>query len=418
MNAEIITTGTEILLGEIVDTNAAWMARRLRDLGVNVFYKTTVGDNEERIAAVMRQGLQRSDLVLVSGGLGPTVDDVTREAAARATDRELALHEACWASIQEIFAGWGRQAGENNRRQAFLPEGAFPVTNPVGTAPGFIVPVERPRQQPALLICLPGVPREMKHLMQQTVEPFLVEQLGPDRVWIKARTLRTVGIGESMIDARISDLMRLSNPTVGLAAHLGQVDVRVTARARSEAEADAMIEAVVADLRTRLGRVIYGEGDEPLEAVVARQLQHAGHTLAMVETNTGGEIARRLLAAPDGSHALKSARVVAEAGELPLGGSTPLVSQAAADQAAQWLLESGEASLALAVCGTLDPIAGPYGAYRGETFMTLAWADGSQRQRVDFGGTGEVAQRWGSNAVLNWLRLWLQAALTEPATSS
>lgn len=412
MRAEIITTGTEILLGEIVDTNAAWMARRLRDLGIDLFYKTTVGDNEERIAAVMRQGLERSDVVLVSGGLGPTVDDVTREAAAKATGRGLELHEECWAGIQQLFARWGRTVGENNRRQAFLPQGAIPITNPVGTAPGFIVEVERAGRPSALLICLPGVPREMKHLMQETVEPFLATRLGPERMWIKTRVLRTVGIGESAIDARIGDLMRMSNPTVGLAAHLGQVDIRVTAKAPGEAQADAMIAEVVADLRQRLGVVIYGEGDESLEAVVARLLAQAGQTLALVETNTGGEVARRLLAASAGSPVLKMARVVAETGELPLDGAVPLVGQAAADQAAQWLLQSGEASLALAIFGTLDPAAGPYGAYRGETFMALASATGTWHQRIDFGGVEEVARRWVSNAALNWLRLWLEGGPT------
>lgn len=406
MDAELITTGTEILLGEIVDTNAAWLARRLRDLGINLFYKTTVGDNEGRIAAAMRQGLERSDLVLVTGGLGPTVDDVTREAAARATGRDLALHEQCWAGIQELFARWGRSVGENNRRQAFLPVGSIPIPNPVGTAPGFIVETPRPGRPPALLICLPGVPREMKHLMQETVEPLLAERLGPDRVVIKARTLRTVGLGESAIDARITDLMRMSNPTVGLAAHLGQVDVRITAKAPSEAEADAMIEAVAADLRERLGSAIYGEGEEPLEAVVVRLLREAHHTLALLETNTGGDLAQRILSAADGNHVLRLARVATGPDDLPLAGAS-LVSAEAGQRCAAWLLSDGEATVALALCGTLDPAAGPYGAYRGETHLALATAGEVISHRFDFGGTGELSQRWIGNAALNWLRLWL-----------
>lgn len=409
MNAEIITTGTELLLGEIVDTNAAWLARRLRDLGINLYYKTTVGDNEERIAAVMRQALARADVVIVSGGLGPTVDDVTREAAARATGRPLQLHEACWAEVQALFARWGRQPGENNRRQAFLPAGSIPIPNPVGTAPGFRVPVERPGQPPAWLVCLPGVPRELKHLMQETVEPWLAELLGPHRVWIKARTLRTVGMGESAIDAVIADLMRGSNPTVGLAAHLGQVDIRVAARAASEAEADAMIEAVATEVRRRLGHAVYGEGDEALEAVVARLLLEEGHTLALLETNTRGEVAQRLLATPHGSQVVRLARVVEGTGDLSVALRAPLVSAEAAADLARWLLADGDASLALAICGTLDPDAGPYGRYRGETHMALAWQGGAEQHRLDFGGTGEVSQRWAANAALNRLRLWLLA---------
>ena len=151
----------------------------LRDLGINLFYKTTVGDNLDRIVAAMRQGLDRSDLVLVTGGLGPTVDDMTRDAAALATDRDLVLDDACLASIEAIFARWGRKLSDNNRLQAYLPAGSIPVFNPVGTAPGFVVEVDRKGRQPAMLICLPGVPREMMHLMQETIEPLLAQRLGP-----------------------------------------------------------------------------------------------------------------------------------------------------------------------------------------------------------------------------------------------
>ena len=410
MDAEIITTGTEILLGEIVDTNAAWMARRLRDLGINLFYKTTVGDNLERITAAMRQGLQRSDLVLVTGGLGPTVDDMTRDAAALATDRELGIHDACLASIEAIFARWGRKMNDNNRRQAYLPAGSIPILNPVGTAPGFVVEAERKGRQPALLICLPGVPREMMHLMQETVEPFLAQRLGTDRVYLKSRILRVVGMGESIVDSRIADLMRRSNPTVGLAAHLGQVDVRITARANTEGRAVEMVDDVAADVRARLGDFVYGEGDVPLETVVVTALQNAGHSLALVETNTGGEIARRLQSAPGGDQIVRRAQVISSLYELDADGPPGLVSSDAAEWAARWALSAAQddgASLGLALCGTLDPTAGPYGATRGETFVALATGDRVLSARIDTGGTDELARRWVGNGGLNWLRLWL-----------
>lgn len=411
MNAEIVTTGTEILLGEIVDTNAAWMARRLRDLGINLFYKTTVGDNLERITAVLRQGLERSDLVLVTGGLGPTVDDVTRDAAALATDRELVLDTACLAHIEAIFARWGRKVHDNNRRQALLPASASAIPNPVGTAPGFIVETPRKGRGPALLICLPGVPREMKHLMEETVEPFLAERLGPDRVYIRSRTLRTVGIGESVIDSRIADLMARSNPTVGLAAHLGQVDVRITARAASAERADQMLDEVAADLRARLGDFIYAEGEVSLEAAVAEALLRAGHSLAVVETNTGGEIAARLRSAPGGEQAVPASLVVASLAEMGAGAPAADVSRAGAEWAAstRWAAAraSVDVSLALAVCGVMDPAAGPYGAYRGETFVAVAGPDGVASARLDVGGVDELARRWVSNGALNFLRQWL-----------
>ena len=410
MDAEIITTGTEILLGEIVDTNAAWMARRLRDLGINLFYKTTVGDNLDRIVAAMRQGLDRSDLVLVTGGLGPTVDDMTRDAAALATDRNLVLDDACLASIEAIFARWGRKLSDNNRLQAYLPAGSIPVFNPVGTAPGFIVEVDRKGRQPAMLICLPGVPREMMHLMQETIEPFLAQRLGPDRVYLKSRTLRVVGMGESIVDSRIADLMRRNNPTVGLAAHLGQVDVRITARATTEGRAAEMLDDVATDVRTRLGDFVYAEGDVSLETVVVAALQDAGYRLALVETNTGGEIAGRLQAAPGGDQIIRRAQVVSSPVEIGSGGPANLVSSGAAEWAARQLLSDAQedgATLGFALCGTMDPAAGPYGAYRGETFVGLATGDNALSMRIDTGGTDELARRWVGNGALNWLRLWL-----------
>lgn len=412
MNAELITTGTEILLGEIVDTNAAWMARRLRELGVNLYYKTTVGDNLERIAAVMRQGLARSDVVLVSGGLGPTVDDVTRDAAALATDRALVLDQACLAAIETIFRRWGRSVQDNNRRQAFLPAGALPIFNPVGTAPGFAVPVERASAAPALLICLPGVPREMMYLMQHTVEPMLAERLGADRVYLWTRTLRTVGLGESAIDQRIDDLMRLSNPTVGLAAHLGQVDVRVTARAGASADAQAMADEVASDVRRRLGFAVYGEGDQSLEAAVAGLLRERGLRLALIESNTGGELAERFSKAVGGGDLVLWSRVITAPADLAAGGPEELVSEAGA----RWAVEQARQAAAgvevvtLAVCGVSDAAAGPYGAYRGETFVAIALGMAVTVRRIDVGGSDELARRWSGNGALNELRLRLLAS--------
>lgn len=274
MNAEIITIGTELLLGEIVDTNAVYIARRLRDIGLDLYYMTTVGDNLERIARVVDIALNRANVVITTGGLGPTVDDVTREAVAQATGRRLVLHPELLAQIEAFFRRLGREMKENNRRQAYIPEGAIPIPNPVGTAPGFIVETER-----GVVICLPGVPREMEHLMEHAVVPYLRERFHLRGV-IKVRVLRTVGIGESDIDAAIGDLMTSANPTVGLAAHAGQTDVRITAKAESEEEADRLLEDMARRVYARLGDAIYGEGQETVEEVVARLLHARGWRLA------------------------------------------------------------------------------------------------------------------------------------------
>lgn len=290
-SAEILTIGTEILLGEIIDTNARYLARTLRDHGVDIYRTMSVGDNIQRIAAALRESLARCEIIITTGGLGPTVDDPTREAIALAFEREVEFRPELWDQIQARFRQFGRLPTENNRRQAYIPQGAIPVENPVGTAPAFIV--ERGQQA---VIALPGVPREMEYLMQNTVVPYLCERYQM-RATIKARLLHTAGVGESQIDDLIGDLEALENPTVGLAAHSGQVDVRIAAKAETEEDADRMIAAVEQVLRRRLGHWIYGADQDTLEQVALAALQERGWTLAVLEAGLRGELVRRLTAA-------------------------------------------------------------------------------------------------------------------------
>jgi nicotinamide-nucleotide amidase len=290
MHAELIMIGTELLLGEIVDTNANKLAKMLRDIGLDLYYKTTVGDNEARITAVLNLALDRSDVVITSGGLGPTVDDMTRQAVANATGRRLVYSPELEAQIAARFRSFGRAMADNNKRQAYLPEGALPLRNPVGTAPCFLSEDMRGR---GFIISLPGVPRELEYMMTKTVIPLLVERMGGAKI-IKARVLRTCAVGESDIDRAIGDLMILTNPTVGLAAHSGQTDVRITAKATTEAEADALIAPIEADLRQRLGVAIYGVDKETVSEVVGRLLAERGLKLAVIDTLTEGQVVREL----------------------------------------------------------------------------------------------------------------------------
>ncbi|MDF1498895.1 MAG: CinA family nicotinamide mononucleotide deamidase-related protein [Anaerolineales bacterium] len=282
MEAEIITIGTEILLGEIVDTNTRTLARRLRDIGVDIFLTSTVGDNPRRIADAVRASASRADLVITTGGLGPTIDDATREGIADAMGIELVFSEDLWQQIQDRFAQFGRVPTENNRRQAQIPLGAIAIENPVGTAPSFIL-----EAQDATVIALPGVPGEMMHLLESEVIPYIKRKLGSFEV-IHTRLLRTAGLGESILDERIADLEQLSNPTVGLSAHPGRVDIRITAKARSPQAADEMLWGIQATLQQRLGRHIYGMDEDTLEGVVLNLLREKGLTLATAETGTGG----------------------------------------------------------------------------------------------------------------------------------
>ncbi|MFU8771680.1 MAG: competence/damage-inducible protein A, partial [Anaerolineales bacterium] len=287
-SAEIITIGTEILLGEIVDTNASHLARVLREQGVDLFRKTTVGDNEERIAEVIRQAMSRAQIIITSGGLGPTVDDPTREAIALAVGVELEYRPELWDQIQERFRRFGRKPTENNRRQAYIPHGAITVENPVGTAPAFIV--ETPANS---IIAFPGVPREMEYLLEHAAIPYLQNKYDLQSV-IKIRLLHTAGVGESQIDELISDLETLTNPTVGLAAYTGQVDVRITAKADSDQKADEMIAEVERQLRLRLEDWVYGVDEETLENSALSALKASGWNLVVVVSGGGSFLVNRL----------------------------------------------------------------------------------------------------------------------------
>lgn len=287
-SAEIVTIGTEILLGEIVDTNASHIARTLRACGVDVFRTTSVGDNVARIADALREAAARADVVITTGGLGPTVDDPTREAVARAVGVDTEFRPELWDQIRAVFARYGTPPAENNRRQAFVPCGAEAIANPVGTAPGFIAPTGR-----GGIVALPGVPREMEHLLAEAVVPWLRARFGLTHT-IVVRVLRTAGAGESAIDARIGDLEHRVNPTVGLAAHAGQVDVRIAAKAASEADAAALIAPVEADLRARLGDWVFGADGDTLAGAVLKRLAARRQTLAVVEAGLGGRLAGAL----------------------------------------------------------------------------------------------------------------------------
>lgn len=347
MPAEIVSIGTELLLGEIVNTNAAYIARMLTTIGLDLYYETTVGDNEARIAAVLKQALQRSGVVIATGGLGPTVDDVTREAVAAATGRPLETRPELIGEIESFFRRRGTQMTENNLRQARLPKGAIVVHNPVGTAPAFIV-----EDQQGIIITLPGVPSEMRYLMENAVLPYLREKLGLKGV-IRVRNLHTCSIGESQVDHLIGDLETASNPTVGLAAHPGQTDVRITAKADSEGEAQRLIAEMEAEVRRRLGDVVYGADDETLEGVVIGLLERRNRTLAVVESVTGGALTSRLTAAAKGNTHFKGGLIVP--GEAALSGlglsaeTLALPPEELAARAAQEVRIAQSADLGLAV---------------------------------------------------------------------
>lgn len=288
-NAEIVAIGSELLLGQIVDTNSAWMAQRLTALGINLFYKTVVGDNSGRMKEVITRALERSDILITSGGLGPTKDDLTREVVADVTGRALVLDPHLLEQIEQRFRRRGLIMTPNNERQAYIPEGAVPVENPNGTAPAFIV--EDPR---GVIFVLPGVPFELKWLFEHETEPYLRKKFQLAEI-ITYRVLKVAGLGESTVDDRIGHLIeKLSNPTVGVLAHPGQVDVRIAAKAANLAEAMRLIAPVEAEVRELLGRHIFAADNETIEDVVGRLLRERNQTVAVFEDLSGGLLAGRL----------------------------------------------------------------------------------------------------------------------------
>jgi competence/damage-inducible protein CinA-like protein len=376
-SAEIITIGTEILLGEIVDTNAQYLARALRDAGIDLYRKTTVGDNTRRIAQAIQGSMQRCDIIITTGGLGPTVDDPTRDAVALALGVKNEYHDELWEQIQARFRRFNRQPTENNRRQAYVPEGAIIVENPVGTAPAFII-----ESGEHAIISVPGVPREMEYLIQNKVLPYLKERYHL-RGTIKTRIVHTAGAGESQIDDLIGDLEALNNPTVGLAAHSGQVDVRITAKADSVEEADDLINPIEEAIRQRLGGWIYGYDQDTLEGAALDAVQRRNWTLAIVEAGLNGSLIRRL-AGGSGSFV---------GGEL-LNDTPPLEEL---EHLTRSFRDARQADVCLGVAIQSD-------GERQMIYLTLITPQGVENFTRPYGGPPEYASRWALHHSLDLIR--------------
>lgn len=278
-SAEIITIGTELLLGDITDINTPFLAKTLNKVGVDVFRTITVGDNASRISHQIKKSLEYADVVITTGGLGPTIDDPTRQAAADAFGVDLIWSEALWEQIQKRFARFHHTPTENNRRQAYIPANAVAIENTVGTAPCFYI-----YEEGRFFACLPGVPAEAQHIFQNSVIPILLDLFKINFTTI-TRVIRTAGIGESSIDDLIADFEELENPTVGVTAYPGQVDIRITAKAANFESATKLIEPVKNEIESILKDHIYGYDNETLHDVVANLLHRSQQALHLLHTS-------------------------------------------------------------------------------------------------------------------------------------
>jgi nicotinamide-nucleotide amidase len=399
---EIVTIGSELLLGQIVDTNTSYLAQELSREGVTISFRTAVGDYLNQIDEVIRCAVDRCDLVITTGGLGPTLDDLTREAVARAAGVTLEFRQDLMDEIEELFRRVGYQMPGNNRRQAFVPEGSLAISNPVGTAPAFIKEISG-----TPVICLPGVPRELKHLLKHNVVPWLRQRYGLADHRLTYRVLKTVGIGESKVDRLIGDYIRPgSNPEVGLLASMGEVKIRIAARAKDAREAEAMIRPVEEDILSRLGNRIYGrDDDDTLEEVIDSLLANQGLTLAVVETFSGGAAAQRLHRLP--TSRLKDSRVIPDKKRaikwLGLDGDRPINSETALAMAHK-VKEVARAGMGLAILGF------PLKAEKAYTLEGHVAVTGEGIEKVfswEMGGDLFTLEQRGAIIGLNTLRLAL-----------
>jgi nicotinamide-nucleotide amidase len=291
MQAEIVMIGTELLLGQIDDTNATYLGQVLADNGINLFQKTTVGDNRERIIGALNDALDRSDVILCSGGLGPTEDDITRECVAEVTGCPLEYEPEIFQHIEMMFARYKIKLTENNKKQAMVPKGGLIIHNPHGTAPGLLAECDR-----GIIFCMPGPPRELKPMLHEKVVPYIQDRYSIKDI-IHYRVLHVAGDSESRIDDLIGDLMTDNeNPKVGVLASPALVRIRISAKARSEAEANRIIDPVDEEIRKRLPGKVLGTNDDTIESVVNDLLAEKGWNIGVAETLSGGSISRRLSA--------------------------------------------------------------------------------------------------------------------------
>jgi nicotinamide-nucleotide amidase len=411
VRAEIVAVGTELLLGQIANTNGRWMSEALAGIGVDVLRHQAVGDNLERIVDAIRLAASRADVVVVTGGLGPTQDDITRDALGVLLGTRMVRHRELEEMLREKFRSFGRRdMPESNLRQADVPEGARYLTPDRGTAPGLVA--ELPGG--ARIYAVPGVPEEMIEMMEGTILPELAS--AADAGVVRSRVLRCAGIGESALAERVDDLFAGSaNPTIAFLASSGEVKVRITAKAATVEEADALIEPVAEELRRRLGDEVFTSDDEPLEEAVVRLLARSGKKLACAESITGGGVGARITSVPGASEVFVGSAVVytneakmgvlGVAGEV-LEGSGPVSEECAREMAARARRVFG-ADLGLALTGAAGPESHG-GEPPGVIWIALEGEHVAHARGFQVPGERDRVRRWAEQAALDLVRRHLE----------
>ncbi|HYA86511.1 MAG TPA: competence/damage-inducible protein A [Nitrospirota bacterium] len=408
MRAEIIATGTELLTGSI-ETNSVFLSEELMLVGLETAFKTVVGDDEKDMEEALKRALERVDAVIITGGLGPTEDDVTRKVIAKITKKRLILNDDARKAIHARLAGRGRDVIIANERQALIPAGTRLLSNPAGIAPGFYIDEEGP-----FLAVLPGVPKEMRAMYSEGLKPALVQRFG-GKSFIKRRVLRTCGLSESAVNQSLQDIMRRSEPTVGLSVRDTGVDVRIIARATSSDQAQALVERTEAVIREKLDDAIFGVDGVELEEVVGALLKQRRLKLAVAESCTGGLIGARITNIAGSSDYFERAAVVYSnrAKNEMLGVPLDLierhgaVSSEVAAAMAQGILRAARADLGLSITGIAGPGGGTERKPVGLVYTALASPEGIKTAEYRLLGNREQVRLRASQMALDMVRRYL-----------
>jgi nicotinamide-nucleotide amidase len=417
VRAEIIAIGSELLLGGVADTNSLYLAEELLKLGIEVRYKTVVGDETKDIEAALQHALGRADVVITTGGLGPTEDDLTRKVVARVTGRRLVLHDETLHHITQRLVARGRRMTAEQATQALIPRGAQVIPNSVGTAPGFFLRFKDEGKAERTLMCLPGVAMEVQHIFSEGGRALLEAVVGTAaRGTLLRRRLRTFGLVESEVDARLRDLYTAErNAVLGLQAGVYGVDVSITIQGGNPDSADAVMRRMERAVRDRVGDFLYATGEQTMEGVVASKLKEKGLTVAVAESCTGGLIGQRLTSVP-GSSAYFDRDVVTYSDRAKVAllkvpealiRAKGSVSGEVAQAMAEGVREQSGADLALAVTGIAGPTGGTKDKPVGLVFLALADKRTEVVRSHQFSGDREVIRFRASQAALDLLRRYL-----------
>lgn len=398
MNAEILSVGTELLLGHTVNTDTTIVARELSTIGINVLYCATVGDNPARLEEAVRQALSRSDILITTGGLGPTGDDLTKETVASAAGKKLVLHEESLWRIEEYFKG--RTWGESQKKQALLPQGCTVLPNDVGTAPGCVFETDAGK----LVVMLPGPPSELTPMLTRYAIPCLA---GREQAVIVSENLHVFGMGEGSVAEMIDDLMQGANPTAATYAKENEMFVRVTARASTEEEARKMMKPLSEEIRRRIGSFVYANDCETLEELVVRELLRQGKTLATAESCTGGLLSKRITDVSGASQVFEMGAVTYanRIKEQVLGVSHQTleehgaVSPQTAAQMAEGIRRAAGSDLGIGITGIAGPGGGTPEKPVGLVYIALSDGETTWVRRMNPGSAGRPRSRsWQRNA--------------------